>query len=632
MGDPEDEVVDMDLDSGSEAGKNLDAKNSETNKGSFTPKSIQHNPLPSHPKLISFRLSPKPNPFKYKIRANFTVNQDSSTVQSRSDNPLSTFGNKHNNQVNFTKTISSTESVEKVLQKDVKMGLIQDIKPSDTLNSINGKVDINNNDYECLDRIAQSTSTSVDEQICPQISSIVELNSDVNDNLSDQTLNFQKKKVDKGKQREVYNKEESIQIYNLNNSEGDLYSKNPKESLSTSSYQDDLKQITDESELSKDVLDQYEVLDIALYEFDQAAQRAYEAYLSLEKILPPETIIRIDPPTNDKWQKIKEMMGMSKKRYRLNGITNAQLNTPSSTQSRSLSSSLSSTQSSTQLNKPASNENFAIEYRDSKNTTIYDNKNARVNKTAINTNSVNNNSARTNLANTNLVNTNLVSPNLVSTNSANTKLVNTNSPFEVPLEEDDSITGSKKQSSRKVYNTRSQKPPRANLRSKTLTSFAEINKSTLQSGSNTVRRRSTKQVTRSPKFVRTTRSSTKEKDATPSYKVKSNTRTYARRQNKCIPESVLNFTDLTNIPESHEQRKLTTAFGYYCLEISTVQFFSKGLTSPEFVAFAAEGWAKMTDDQKEMYEKKRRMLIQQLKQKKALPRDPQIESSRSARK
>ncbi|CAG8623663.1 16950_t:CDS:2, partial [Gigaspora rosea] len=435
-------------------------------------------------------------------------------------------------------------------------------------------------------------------------------------------------KVDKGKQKEIYNnKEKSIQNDHLNHSEGDFDSKNAKESLSTSS-QDDLKQITDESELSKDVIDKYQVLDNALYEFDQATQKAYEAFLSLEKVLPPETIIRIDPPTNDKWQKIKEMMGMSKKRYRLNGITNMQSSTQSNTQTSTQSNTQMSTQSNTQM---STQSNTQMSTQSNTQMSTQSNTQMSTQSNGVQSSTQSNGVQLSTQSNgvqsstqSNGVQSSTQSNGVQSSTQSSTQLStqsngvqsstqsdmhlsksdyrdSRNTPFDVPLDDDS--------------NTRPKKP------------------SPRRSDSNPVRRRSSNQISRSPKFVRTTRSSTKEKDSTPSYKIKSSTtRTYVRRQNKSIPESVLNFTDLTNFPENNEQRKPTTAFGYYCLELSAVHFYSKGLSSPEFVASAAESWAKMSDDHKEMYEKKRRMMVNQIKQRKTLPRDPQIESSRSARK
>ncbi|CAG8604364.1 10853_t:CDS:2, partial [Cetraspora pellucida] len=194
-------------------------------------------------------------------------------------------------------------------------------------------------------------------------------------------------------------------------------------------------------------------------------------------------------------------------------------------------------------------------------------------------------------------------------------------------DDDDSNIGSRKRSSRKVHETRSQKPPSANLRSKTLTSFADINKPTLQSDLSVARRRSSKQSLQSPKSARNTRSSTKEKEIDSSYKIKySNMKTYARKQNKSIPESILNLTDFTSFPENDEQKKPTTAFGIYCLELATVHFYGKGMSNQEFVTFAAGCWTQLSDDNKEEYEKRRRIMVQQIKQKitQQQQRDPQI--------
>ncbi|CAG8582496.1 12175_t:CDS:2 [Racocetra fulgida] len=229
------------------------------------------------------------------------------------------------------------------------------------------------------------------------------------------------------------------------------------------------------------------------------------------------------------------------------------------------------------------------DYRDPKNASIHaNNKNTRVNEKAINPNLANITTNSNSVISTS-VNSNLMDMNMMDVSS------------DVPPDDYDSNTGSKKRSSRKVHETRSQKPPSANLRSKTLTSFADINKSTLQSDLSIARRRSSKQSLQSPKPARTTRSSTKEKEVDSSYRIKySSPRAYARKQNKSIPESILNLTDFTSFPEADEPKKPTTAFGIYCLELSTVHLFGKKMSNQDFVAFAADCWLKLTDDCKEV--------------------------------
>ncbi|CAG8444317.1 10200_t:CDS:2 [Scutellospora calospora] len=652
---------------------------------------------------------------------------------------------------------------EKYIHKEVK------IEPPDELNSsINGKVDYHK-DSQSLDTIVQPISPYVDEQIGPQNINTNEVSNNFFNNLTDHSTSFQRVgKVDKGKQKEILNNEEFTTILNdnLKNLEKDFNSKKAKEKQPTP--QDELRQITDESELSKD-------LDDALYEFDQAAQKAYDAFLSLERVLPPETIIKIDPPSNDKWKIIKEIMGMSKKkRYRLNGIQVSQLNTNriqnshlnlngvqnsqlnlngvQNSQLNSNSIHLNSNSNGTQNSHLNSNSNGIQNSHLNSNLNGIQNSHLNSNLNGIHTPQLNSNGIHTPQLNSNRIHTpqlnsnglytpqlnsnGLYTPQLNSNgiytpqlnsngiytpqlnssgihtpqlNGIHTPQLNSNGfyGFYTPqlnlnglqalqalqlslngvqnsqsnrleyrdsrstpihannknacvnesvvnanligdvLPDDDLSSGSRRQSSRKVHDTRSQKPPSANLRSRA-PSFGEI-RPAVQPDLNSVKRKSLKQNSQSPKSGRTTRSATREKETpSPSSKIKSPNirpiRPHVRKPIKNLPDFILNFEDITNFhgATTDEQKNPTTsAFGIYCLELSSIHFFNKGAkTGPEFVAYAAQNWIKLTEDQKEIYEKKRRVTVQQNKHRDSFSveqqipsfffRDPQIESSRSS--
>ncbi|CAG8582455.1 12173_t:CDS:2, partial [Racocetra fulgida] len=87
MGDPEDEIVDMDLDSDSETSKTC--KNPEFVKYHCKSKSCQDS----------------------STNANFNVNQDSLNIQPRSNNPLSVFGNNRSTNLNVSPTSEAHKEI-----------------------------------------------------------------------------------------------------------------------------------------------------------------------------------------------------------------------------------------------------------------------------------------------------------------------------------------------------------------------------------------------------------------------------------------------------------------------------------------------------------------------------------------
>ncbi|CAG8487387.1 13652_t:CDS:2 [Funneliformis mosseae] len=65
------------------------------------------------------------------------------------------------------------------------------------------------------------------------------------------------------------------------------------------------------SELSNEIIEKYRELDNTLSEFDKIAKKAVSAYGELNKLLPEGTMVKIDPPSTYKWDIIASMLGIA---------------------------------------------------------------------------------------------------------------------------------------------------------------------------------------------------------------------------------------------------------------------------------------------------------------------------------
>ncbi|CAI2163297.1 8431_t:CDS:2 [Funneliformis geosporum] len=65
------------------------------------------------------------------------------------------------------------------------------------------------------------------------------------------------------------------------------------------------------SDLSNEIIEKYRELDNTLSEFDKIAKKAARVYGDLNKLLPEGTMVKIDPPTTYKWDIITSMFGIA---------------------------------------------------------------------------------------------------------------------------------------------------------------------------------------------------------------------------------------------------------------------------------------------------------------------------------